>query len=343
MSTGTGFTGAQSWMKHGGNFIPGEAQYADVNGDGKRDLIMQGLDNNFYVSLSTGTGFTGAQSWMKHGGDFIPGEAQYADVNGDGKADLIMQGLDNNFYVSLSTGAGFTGAQSWMKHGGDFIPGEAQYVDLNGDRKADLIMQGLDNNFWVSLSTGTGFTGAQSWIKHSGSFVPGEAQYADLNGDGKTDLIMQGLDNAFWASLSTGNPPPMQGALTANDGASGMVTQPAPSGTNLSSVQTDPVANGAADFNVTSVPSGDLVLTAQTAPETFDFGGWVFGNDEIAGFDPTQDAIRLNSGLVNSIASVQADTSAIAGGTLITFDASHSLTLDGVAPGSLGAANFRFT
>ena len=126
-------------------------------------------------------------------------------------------------------------------------------------------------------------------------------------------------------------------------GASGMVTQPAPSGTKLSGVQTDPVANGAADFNVTSVPSGDLILTAQPAPETFDFGGWVFGNAEITGFDPTQDAIRLSSGLVGSFASVQADMSAVGGATLITFDASHSLTLDGVAPASLGAANFRFT
>ena len=114
------------------------------------------------------------------------------------------------------------------------------------------------------------------------------------------------------------------------------------SGATLSGVQADLVANSASDFNVTAVPSGDLILTAQPTPETFDFGGWMFGNAEIAGFDPTQDAILLDSGLAGDFASVQADMSAVAGGTLITFDASHSLTLDGVAPGSLGAANFRF-
>ena len=342
LSTGTGFTNPQPWIKHGGTFQAGEAQYADLNGDGKADLIMQGLDNDFWVSLSTGTGFTNPQPWIKHGGTFQAGEAQYADLNGDGKADLIMQGLDDTFWVSLSTGTGFTDPLAWIKHGGSFQAGEAQYADLNGDGKADLIMQGLDNTFWVSLSTGTGFTNPQPWIQHGGSFVAGEAQYADLNGDGKADLIMQGLDDTFWVSLSTGNPPPMQGGRTAS-AQSGTATQPAPSGTMLSGMPADPGMNGAADSNVTSVPSGDLMLTAQPAPETFDFGGWVFGNAEIAGFDPTQDAVLLSSGLVGSFASVEADMSAAGGGTLITFDASHSLTLDGVAPASLGAANFRFT
>jgi len=203
------------------------------------------------------------------------------------------------------------------------------------------------------LSTGTGFTTPTPWIKHGGSFQAGEAQYADLNGDGRTDLIMQGLDNTFYVSLSTGTPPaaPMQGGRTASaqsGGAqgmaevAGMVTQPAPSGMMVSGMPADPGMSVAADFTVISVPSGDLMLTAQPVPETFDFGGWVFGNAEIAGFDPTQDAIRLSSGLVGDFASVEADMSAIGGGTLITFDAAHSLTLDGVAPASLGAANFRF-
>jgi hypothetical protein len=84
------------------------------------------------------------------------------------------------------------------------------------------------------------------------------------------------------------------------------------------------------------------MLTAQPAPETFDFGGWMFGKAEITGFDPTQDAVLLNSSLVGGFASVAADMSAVGGSTLITFDASRSLMLDGVAPASLGAANFRF-
>ena len=336
LSTGAGFTNPTSWIHHGGGFVAGEAQYADFNGDGKADMSMQGLDDAFWVSLSTGTGFTDPTPWIHHGGTFQAGEAQYADLNGDGKADLIMQGLDDTFWVSLSTGTGFTNPNSWIHHGGTFQAGEAQYADLNGDHKADLIMQGLDNTFWASLSTGTGFTNPMPWIHHGGGFVAGEAQYADLNGGGKTDLIMQGLDNTSWASLSTGTPPAAASPAPAAPAAAGP-------GATSTVVQTGPVANGASDSNVTAVPSGALILTAQPTPETFDFGGWVFGNAEIAGFDPTEDAIRLSSGLVGSFASVETDMIAAGAATLITFDPSHSLTLDGVAPASLGAANFRVT
>ncbi|PZO38659.1 MAG: hypothetical protein DCF19_15775 [Pseudanabaena frigida] len=192
-------------VQHGGSFITGQAQYADLNADGKADLIMQGNDNSFWVSLSSGNAFTSPQKWMQHGGGFLAGQAQYADLNGDGKKDLIMQGNDNRFWVSLSTGSSFGSPQAWMQHGGGFAAGQAQYADLNGDGKKDLIMQGNDNRFWVSLSTGSSFGSPQAWMQHGGGFAAGQAQYADLNGDGKDDLIMQGNDNRFWVSLSTGS------------------------------------------------------------------------------------------------------------------------------------------
>src|ERR1051325_570433 len=50
------------------------AQYADLNGDGKADLIFQGLDNRFWVSLSSGTGFTTPALWVLQGGSFVEGQ-----------------------------------------------------------------------------------------------------------------------------------------------------------------------------------------------------------------------------------------------------------------------------
>jgi len=132
----------------------------------------------------------------------------------------------------------------------------------------------------------------------------------------------------------------------ARDGHGGTVMTDPPltaSATDLAGNSGAVAANGSSGFSVASVSSADLMLTAQPIPEPFDFGGWMFGKDEITGFDPTQDAIRLSSGLVGSFASVRADMSAVGGATVNTFDASHSLTLGGVAPASLGAANPRFT
>jgi hypothetical protein len=106
-STGTSFTAPQEWVQHGGENLGADAaRYIDVNGDGKADLIFQGLDNAFWVALSTGNGFRPGQSGA--------GQAQYADVNNDGKPDLILQGMDYSFWVSLSTGSSFTSPQLWL-------------------------------------------------------------------------------------------------------------------------------------------------------------------------------------------------------------------------------------
>jgi hypothetical protein len=160
-----GFSSPAIWLQHGGAYDPGQTQYADVNGDGKADLIFQTMDNYFYVSLSTGSGFI-TSIWMQHGGGYVAGQAQYADLNGDGKADLIFQSNDNQFYVSLSTGSGFSAPVVWIQHGGSFTKGQAQYADLDADGRADLIFQGNDNRFWVSLSTGSGFTAPSVWVQH---------------------------------------------------------------------------------------------------------------------------------------------------------------------------------
>ncbi|HXG51579.1 MAG TPA: FG-GAP-like repeat-containing protein [candidate division Zixibacteria bacterium] len=165
-STGTSFLTPERWAQHGGEYLGGRAaQYADVDGDGYTDLIYQGWDNSFWVSLSNGSGFTAPALWAQHGGTFVAGQAQYADVNGDGKADLVFQGWDNSFWVSLSNGSGFTTPALWARHGGTFVAGQAQYADVNGDGKADLTLHGTDDTFWVSSSTGSGFLSPQVWVR----------------------------------------------------------------------------------------------------------------------------------------------------------------------------------
>ena len=109
------------WIQHGGTFTAGQAQYADGNGDGLNDLILQSNDNRFFVSTSTGSGFTAAADWGDLGGTFTAGQAQYADANGDRKFDLLFQGNDNKEYLSLSSGSGF-GAPTLVADFGAYGP-----------------------------------------------------------------------------------------------------------------------------------------------------------------------------------------------------------------------------
>ena len=74
-STGSGFTAGNGMGDLGGSFTPGQAQYADVNGDGKFDLLFQASDNKEYLSLSSGSNFGAATVVADFGayGPFQPG------------------------------------------------------------------------------------------------------------------------------------------------------------------------------------------------------------------------------------------------------------------------------
>jgi large repetitive protein len=160
---------------------------ADVNGDGKADLITA---NHFVetvsVLLGTGTGTFGAKT------DYATGISPYsvtsADVNGDGKADLVVANFaSNTVSVLLGDGTGSFGAKV------DYATGAAPYsvtsADVNGDGKADLVVA---NNTSATVSvlqnTGTGTFGAKA--DYVTGTAPRSVTSADVNGDGKADLVV---------------------------------------------------------------------------------------------------------------------------------------------------------
>jgi len=223
LSTGTGFAPGALWIS---NFAVGAGGWssfdkyprtvADVNGDGKADIIGFGADHTF-VALSTGTGFSAPTSWVKH---FTVNQGGWAtfdkyprivsDVDGDGKADLVAFG-HAGVYTSLSTGTAFAAAGATIPTYTNFAFGAGGWTsynsfprkvkDVNGDGKADIVGFGLDYTF-VALapSTGTGAYGAAtSWVQH---FTPNQGGWTtndmyprtigDVDGGGKGDIVAFG-------------------------------------------------------------------------------------------------------------------------------------------------------
>jgi hypothetical protein len=207
----TGFSAVTQWTQLQGPSRPTQLQWADVNADGRADLLYfdAGRTDRLLVGISNGVnGFSTPVSWLQHGPS-SPDQMQFADVNGDGRADALYfdTSRSNAVWVSLSTGSGFTAPSKWLQHGPS-TPAQIQYRDVTGDGKADALYfdTSRSNAVWVSLSTGSSFGAPANWLQH-GPSLNSQLQYADVNADGRADALYfdTSRSNAVWVSLSTGS------------------------------------------------------------------------------------------------------------------------------------------
>ncbi len=157
---------------------------ADVNHDGKADLIAVDASNTF-VMLSTGSGYAAPSTWSSvpfHGtvGTYA------ADVNHDGYADLVAVNSSSTSVMLASSGGGFYAPVGWSSV--PFYGTQATLLtDVNGDGYADLVAVNASNTY-VMLSSGTGFYAPVVWS--SAAFYGTTVTLAgDINHDGKSDLI----------------------------------------------------------------------------------------------------------------------------------------------------------
>ena len=186
---------------------PASVAAADINGDGKPDLLVANTtDGTVSVLLNTtpsGTpvaSFAAQQSFATGAG---PTAVIAADINGDGKPDLIVaNGTDNTVSVLLNTtttGAATPTFSAQQAFATGTNPRAVVAADINGDGKLDLIVANWHSNtVSVLLNTTTAGGSTPSFASQqtfaAGSF-PNSVTAGDLNGDGKPDLAVGSSGN----------------------------------------------------------------------------------------------------------------------------------------------------
>jgi hypothetical protein len=188
---------------------------ADVNGDGKPDLIVgsDATPSDYGASVLLGNGdgtFQPPQKTVFHGANELL--VKVADVNGDGKPDLIVKDEASlTMSVLLGNGDGTFGAPQT-------IPGVNSttllaVADVNGDGKPDLVFPSSGGTISVLLGNGDGTFGPPQTfaVAHAGPVA-----LADLNGDGRPDIVAGGLT----LSVLLGNGDGTFAPLTPGNGVS---------------------------------------------------------------------------------------------------------------------------
>ncbi|MDO7884907.1 FG-GAP-like repeat-containing protein [Hymenobacter cheonanensis] len=211
---GTGSTGSNSFRtvrpySTGAGGHPYQITVADVNGDGRPDLLAANANtNSIGVLLNLGFNTFSAATSFSTGAGSAPTDIVVADVNGDGQPDLLTA---NNFGaavgVLLGTGTGTFGPVVPYGTGTGSAPFKLAVADVNGDGRPDLLADNRGSDAaGVLLGNGDGTFGPVTQLSVGAGSHPQDIVAADVNADGKLDLLTADFNtSAVGVLLNTTN------------------------------------------------------------------------------------------------------------------------------------------
>jgi hypothetical protein len=197
--------GSLKWQKDLGAYTPASPALADVNGDGKRDVIIGTWEggNPGKVWVFDGNG-NPLPNWngKDSGGGVVIGQISTADANGDGKQDLFVPTGGGVFVYDGGTGEKLFG----LNEGKVAYQNSPHISDIDGNGRLDVVLAGTRPNGSGVISrfefaNGTAVLGANSWSQFrkdnrlTGSTVP-----TTLN----QNLCTNGPGEGYWMAASDG-------------------------------------------------------------------------------------------------------------------------------------------
>lgn len=194
--TGPEFSAAQGF---GGNVTVSGLALADVDGDGRIDVLANGVGGVRIFRNTTAPGAAtvsfAAPVTISIGGTSLGAGIGVGDIDGDGRPDLVRTSGFGSVAVFRNTSTG-PGAISFGP-ASTFSVGPDEYdlalTDLNGDGRPDIVLTRINGNEVRVLRNLTRPGGTPNFQLLPAIAVPGGPiglELGDLNGDGIPDLAV---------------------------------------------------------------------------------------------------------------------------------------------------------
>jgi hypothetical protein len=182
---------------------PRGVAWADLNGDGKPDLVVVNR-YDYTVGVLLGKGDGTFQKQVTYATGVQPTSVAIGDFNGDGKLDLAISNYsDNTVGILLGNGDGTFQAEKTYATGNG--PSVVSIADFNGDGKLDLVVTNYSDNT-VDILLGNGDGTFQAATAYATGVQPSCVAVGDLNGDGRPDLVTcDSADNTISVLLGKGD------------------------------------------------------------------------------------------------------------------------------------------
>jgi len=183
-------------------------QAADINGDGKKDLILVNNSRSKITLLINQTGETNRTEKPKQGLkteiNELPLDARFridsiasekrisalvvADLNSDGRPDLAYYGEPKELVVQYNDGTnGWRAPKRWPIDDGQLSPNALSEGDLNGDGRTDLLLLAEKHVYFFAQKADGTFAEPEKIPLAASARA---AQAVDINGDGRKDLLI---------------------------------------------------------------------------------------------------------------------------------------------------------
>jgi CSLREA domain-containing protein len=192
---------SQQWGNKGLGDIP---MLADMDGDGRSDLVIWRASTGTWYWLSSSTNYNPASAvgyqWGNQGLGDVP---ILGDFDGDTIADLGIWRASTGTWYWLTSTSGYSYANAGSKQWGSLAEADKPMLaDIDGDARVDLMVWRPSLGAWFILTSTTNYDYASSlgiqW--GAGTDTP---LLGDFDGDGRAELIIWRASTGQWFWLSS--------------------------------------------------------------------------------------------------------------------------------------------